>query len=77
MANPIPNLFRVPELKEKMKETLEEIRSGRFSQEWSTDHDEKLKLLERLKEVRAKIPFADYERRARAAFRIGSRDEDS
>ncbi|MCZ6823280.1 MAG: ketol-acid reductoisomerase [Deltaproteobacteria bacterium] len=67
----------VPDLKEKMKETLEEIRSGRFSQEWSTDHDEKLKLLERLKEVRAKIPFADYERRARAAFRIGSRDEDS
>ncbi len=61
----------IPTLKEKMKESLEEIRSGRFSEEWSTDRAEKLKLLEKMKELRSKLPFAEYERRARAAFRIG------
>ncbi len=61
----------VPALKEKMKEALEEIRSGRFSEEWSTNREEKLKLLEQLKKLRAQIPFSEYERRARAAFGIG------
>ena len=61
----------VPRLKEKMKESLEEIRSGRFSEEWSTNQEDKLALLERLKEARGQIPFAEYERRARSAFRIG------
>ena len=61
----------IPTLKEKMKESLEDIRSGRFSEEWSTDRAEKLKLLEKMKELRSKLPFAEYERRARAAFRIG------
>ncbi len=58
-------------LREKMEGVLEEIRSGRFSEEWSTDRDQKLELLEKLKQVRDGLPFADWERRTRRAFRIG------
>ena len=60
-----------PPIKDKMKEVLEEIRSGEFAKEWSTDNAERVKVLEKLKQFRDQLPFADWERRARQAFHIG------
>ncbi|MFQ5515198.1 MAG: ketol-acid reductoisomerase [Myxococcota bacterium] len=64
-------------LREKMGAVLEEIRSGRFSEEWSTDREGKMELLEKLKKLRNEIPFAEWEHSARKAFHIGSSAERS
>ncbi len=58
-------------LKEKMGEILEEIRSGRFAEEWSNQQETAGALLDRVREARDKLPIAQWEQRARAAFRIG------
>ena len=58
-------------LKEKMGEILEEIRSGRFAEEWSNQQETAGALLDRVREARDKLPIAQWEKRARAAFRIG------
>jgi ketol-acid reductoisomerase len=65
-------------MQSKMTEVLGEIRSGAFAAEWSGDRENKMKVLEDLKELRDQLPFADWERKARTAFRIGAttmRDE--
>ncbi len=58
-------------VQQRMQVILDEIRSGAFSKEWSTDHEDKMKVLDQFKEISGQIPFADWERRARAAFGIG------
>jgi len=58
-------------LGDKMKEVLEEIRSGSFSREWSNDQEAKMKVLADIKALRDQLPFAEWERSARAAFHVG------
>lgn len=58
-------------LKEKMGVVLEEIRSGKFAEEWSGQQEQAREIFDRIREVRDQLPVAEWERRARAAFRIG------
>jgi ketol-acid reductoisomerase len=55
----------------KMSEVLDEIRSGRFAQEWSGQREQAEDLFARIRAVRDAMPIADWERRAREGFRIG------
>jgi ketol-acid reductoisomerase len=58
-------------LKTKMGEILDEIRSGRFAQEWSGQQEQAAALFDKVKAVREKLPHTQWEDRARAAFGIG------
>jgi ketol-acid reductoisomerase len=60
-----------PALKEKMGVILDEIRSGRFAQEWTQQQDQAAALFDKVKEAREKLPLTQWEDRARAAFGIG------
>jgi ketol-acid reductoisomerase len=61
-----------PALRQKMQETLEEIRSGRFAREWSSDRGDKLELLKQVRQMQAAMPMTRWEDTARRAFRIGT-----
>ncbi len=65
-----------PLLKEKRRETLEEIRSGAFAKEWSTKRDEKLQFIKQAREIQAALPMTRWEEQARRAFRIGDAAKD-
>jgi len=58
-------------LKRSMQEVLESIRSGEFAREWSGMQEKGAELLANVKAARARLPMAQWERDARAAFRIG------
>jgi len=58
-------------LREKMAEVLDEIRSGRFADEWSGQREKADELFARIRAARDAMPFAEWERRARAGFRMG------
>ena len=58
-------------IKERMSTILEEIRSGRFAQEWSEQQEQAGELFAKIRELRDQTPMAEWERRARAAFKIG------
>ena len=58
-------------LREKMRATLDEIRSGAFAREWSSDRADKLQLLEQVHAMQASLPMTKWEEQARTAFRIG------
>jgi ketol-acid reductoisomerase len=58
-------------LKQKMGESLEEIRSGAFAQEWSSARADKLELLKQVRAMQASLPMTKWEDDARRAFRIG------
>jgi ketol-acid reductoisomerase len=58
-------------LKTKMGEILDEIRSGRFAQEWTQQQEQANALFEKVRRARAKLPHTQWEDRARAAFGIG------
>jgi ketol-acid reductoisomerase len=58
-------------LKTKMGEILEEIRSGRFAQEWTGQQEQAAALFDKVKAVREKLPHTQWENRARAVFGIG------
>jgi ketol-acid reductoisomerase len=60
-----------PMLKEKMHESLEEIRSGAFAKEWSANRADKLELIKQARQIQASLPMATWEEQARRAFRIG------
>ncbi len=60
-----------PMLKEKMRESLEEIRSGAFAKEWSANRADKLELIKQARQIQASLPMATWEEQARRAFRIG------
>jgi ketol-acid reductoisomerase len=51
---------------------LEEIRSGRFAEEWSARQQEAGELLDRIRAARQQLPLAGWEERARKAFGIRS-----
>ena len=55
----------------KMAEVLEEIRSGKFAEEWSGQREQAEQLFANIRKARDAMPIAEWERRARAAFRIG------
>jgi len=60
-----------PILKKQMRETIEEIESGAFAREWSSDREEKVAMLEKVREKRKKAAFTRWEEETRRAFRIG------
>jgi ketol-acid reductoisomerase len=60
-----------PLLKAKMRESLEEIRSGAFAREWSTDREAKVAFIRQAREIQATLPMTEWENRTRRAFRIG------
>jgi ketol-acid reductoisomerase len=60
-----------PTLRERMEAILEEIRSGGFAREWSAQQEGAAETLARVRAARERLPFAEWERRAREAFRIG------
>jgi ketol-acid reductoisomerase len=60
-----------PLLKAKMRETLDEIRSGAFAREWSTDREEKVAFIRQAREIQATLPMTRWEEQTRRAFRIG------
>jgi ketol-acid reductoisomerase len=67
-----PRFFELaPPLRERMGKVLEEIRSGAFAREWSSDREAKLALLEKAHEAAEATPMARWEDATRAAFRIG------
>jgi ketol-acid reductoisomerase len=55
----------------KMAEVLDEIRSGKFAEEWSGQREQAEQLFANIRKARDAMPIAEWERRARAAFRIG------
>jgi ketol-acid reductoisomerase len=58
-------------LKTKMGEVLEEIRSGRFAQEWTEKQEQANALFEKVRRARQKLPHTEWEDRTRALFGIG------
>jgi ketol-acid reductoisomerase len=58
-------------IREKMTEVLEEIRSGKFAEEWSGQQEQARELFERIRAARDAMPMTEWERRAREAFGIG------
>jgi ketol-acid reductoisomerase len=60
-----------PALQSKMRAVLDEIRSGRFAAEWSGEQGRGMELIEQVRALREQLPLAQWERRAREAFRIG------
>jgi ketol-acid reductoisomerase len=62
-------------LKEKMRQSLEEIRSGAFAREWSTDREAKLDVIRQARQMQAALPMTRWEDEARRAFRIGNARE--
>ena len=64
-----------PLLKEKMATALEEIRSGAFAKEWSSDREAKMDFIRQAREIQATLPMTQWEERTRRAFRIGDAAE--
>jgi ketol-acid reductoisomerase len=58
------------DLKPRLKEALDDIRSGRFAAEWTAEQRAGLPLFTQMKAMRDQIPLAEWERRARKAFRM-------
>jgi ketol-acid reductoisomerase len=61
-------------LRERMGAVLEEIRSGRFAEEWSKARDSFPELRERVHAAREAIPLAQWERKARQALGTAEND---
>jgi ketol-acid reductoisomerase len=59
-------------IKEKMSEVLEEIRSGSFADEWSTQQPTATALFDKIREARDQMPMAKWDEIARTAFKIGN-----
>ena len=60
-----------PLLREKMRQSLDDIRSGAFAKEWSSERTDKLELLKQVRAMQASLPMTQWEEAARRAFRIG------
>jgi ketol-acid reductoisomerase len=59
-----------------MGEILDEIRSGRFAQEWTEKQEQANALFEKVRKAREKLPHTQWEDRARAVFGIGAAREE-
>jgi ketol-acid reductoisomerase len=60
--------FRLPQLRERMEEGLEEIRSGAFAQEWAAEQAEGCPTLEALRESARSLPLYRLEQELIAAL---------
>lgn len=60
--------FMLPELRTRMWEGLEEIRSGRFAQEWAAEYAAGTPTLEALKEAARSLPLHELEQELRQAL---------
>jgi ketol-acid reductoisomerase len=60
-----------PLLKSKMRESLEEIRSGAFAKEWSADREQKMQFIQQAREMQRSLPMTRWEDETRRAFRVG------
>lgn len=58
------------DLKPRLLAALDDIRSGRFAQEWTAEQQAGLPLFTQMKAMRDLIPLAEWERLARKAFRM-------
>ena len=58
-------------LAENYGAALEEIRSGAFAKEWSSDRQGKLDLIRQIRQVQAGLPITGWDEATRRAFRIG------
>jgi ketol-acid reductoisomerase len=63
-------------LRERMGGVLAEIRSGGFAEEWSRNREHAERIFARVREVRDRLPIAQWEQAARRAFRIGDTPEE-
>ena len=54
-----------------MQATVEEIRSGAFAKEWSSDREAKMAFIREARAIQATLPMTQWEERTRRAFRIG------
>ena len=61
--------FVLPELRLKMMEGLEEIRSGQFAQEWAAEQETGAPTLEALRAAAQSLPLVQLERELRQALR--------
>jgi len=61
--------FVLPELRARMREGLEEIRSGKFAQEWAAEQEAGCPTLEMLKEAARSLPLHQLEQELRRALR--------
>jgi ketol-acid reductoisomerase len=61
--------FADVDLKGRMREVLEEIRSGAFAREWREEQAAGLPLFRQAKEMLKHHPMVEWEQRARKAFR--------
>ena len=61
--------FVLPELRLKMMEGLEEIRSGQFAQEWAAEQEAGAPTLEALRAAAQSLPLVQLERELRQALR--------
>jgi ketol-acid reductoisomerase len=62
------------ELKQRMGAVLDEIRSGKFAEEWSAQQENASEVLAAVRAARDRMPMADWERSARAAFGLDPAD---
>ncbi len=58
-------------LRERMGKVLDEIRSGRFAEEWTQNRESSGALFDRVRAARDELPLTRWERSAREAFGIG------
>jgi len=65
-------LFATPELKAKMKEVLEKIRSGEFAREWTAEQKAGYPLFRELKEKALAHPLNELEERVRKELLCGT-----
>ena len=60
--------FVLPELRARMREGLEEIRSGKFAREWAAEQEAGCPMLKMLKEAARSLPLYQVEREVRRAL---------
>jgi ketol-acid reductoisomerase len=58
------------DLKPRLLAALDDIRSGRFAEEWDAEQKAGLPLYNQMKAMRDMIPLAEWERKARRVFRM-------
>jgi ketol-acid reductoisomerase len=61
--------FMLPDLRTKMLQGLEEIRDGRFAEEWAKEYEAGYPTLESLRKVARSMPLYHWERDLRSALR--------
>jgi ketol-acid reductoisomerase len=58
------------DLKRRMREALDDIRSGRFAREWQDEQQQGAPRFEQLRQMRQFHPLNEWEQQARTAFRM-------